>query len=52
MKEIGKRRDVRLKKPVDLHFVYITAWATSDGVVQFRRDLYQRDSVGEVAANY
>lgn len=52
MKESGKRRDVRLKKPVDLHFVYITAWATSDGVVQFRRDLYQRDSVGEVAANY
>lgn len=52
MKENGKRRDVRLKKPVDLHFVYITAWATSDGVVQFRRDLYQRDSVGEVAANY
>lgn len=52
MKETGTRRDVRLKKPVDLHFVYITAWATPDGVVQFRRDLYQRDSVGEVAANY
>lgn len=52
MKERGTRRDVRLKKPVDLHFVYITAWATADGVVQFRRDLYQRDNVGEVAANY
>lgn len=52
MKESGKRQDVRLKKPVDLHFVYVTAWATPDGVVQFRRDLYQRDSVGEVASNY
>lgn len=52
MKESGKRQDVRLKKPVELHFVYITAWATPDGVVQFRRDLYQKDSVGEVASNY
>lgn len=52
MKESGKRQDVRLKKPVELHFVYVTAWATPDGVVQFRRDLYQRDSIGEVASNY
>ena len=52
MKQSGKRLDVRLKKPVPLHFVYVTAWATSDGVVQFRRDLYQRDGVGAVAANY
>ena len=52
MKQSGKRLDVRLKKPVPLHFVYVTAWATSDGVVQFRRDLYQRDGIGAVAANY
>lgn len=52
VRESGKRQDIRLKKPVDLHFVYVTAWATPDGVVQFRRDLYQRDSVGEVASNY
>lgn len=52
MKESGKRQDVRLKKPVELHFVYVTAWATPDGIVQFRRDLYQRDSVGEIASNY
>ena len=52
MKENGERLDVRLKKPVQLHFVYITAWATEDGVVQFRRDLYQRDGVGAVAATY
>ena len=52
MKESGERLDVRLKKPVQLHFVYVTAWATEDGVVQFRRDLYQKDGIGPVASNY
>ena len=52
MKKTGERRDVSLKQPVPLNFVYITAWATPDGVVQFRRDLYQRDGVGAAAASY
>jgi L,D-transpeptidase YcbB len=52
MKEGGERLDVRLKKPVPLHFVYLTAWATEDGVVQFRRDLYQKDGIGAVASAY
>ncbi len=52
MKESGERRDVTLKKPVPLYFVYITAWATEDGLVQFRRDLYQRDGIGATAAAY
>jgi len=52
MKETGERRDVTLKAPVALYFVYITAWATQDGVVHFRRDIYQRDGVGAVAAAY
>jgi murein L,D-transpeptidase YcbB/YkuD len=52
MKESGERLDVRLKKPVPLHFVYVTAWATEDGVVQFRRDLYQKDGIGGVASAY
>lgn len=52
MKESGERRDVRLKKPVPLYFAYITAWATEDGVVQFRRDLYQKDGIGATAATY
>ncbi|MGB7260290.1 MAG: L,D-transpeptidase family protein, partial [Pseudolabrys sp.] len=42
----GDRIDARLAKPVPLHWVYITAWATSDGVVQFREDIYNRDGVG------
>jgi murein L,D-transpeptidase YcbB/YkuD len=52
MKETGERLDVKLKKPVPLHFVYFTAWATEDGVVQFRRDLYLKDGVGPTAAAY
>lgn len=52
LKKNGKRRDVRLMKPVQLLMVYLTAWSTEDGVVQFRRDLYQRDGVGAVAAAY
>jgi L,D-transpeptidase YcbB len=52
MKESGERRDVTLKKPVPLYFVYMTAWATEDGVVQFRRDLYQKDGVGAITAAY
>jgi murein L,D-transpeptidase YcbB/YkuD len=52
MRTTGERLDLRLKKPVPLLFVYISAWATEDGVVQFRRDIYQRDGIGEVAASY
>ena len=52
MQDSGERLDVRLKRAVPLHFVYVTAWATVDGVVQFRRDLYERDNAGQVASNY
>lgn len=52
MKATGERKDVRLATPVPLHFVYITAWATEDGAIQFRRDLYNRDGVAEIATSY
>jgi L,D-transpeptidase YcbB len=42
----GQRVDVNLTKPVDVYWVYITAWATPDGVVQFRPDVYKRDGAG------
>ena len=48
----GQRVDAKLKQPVPVHWVYITAWATPDGVVQFRRDIYQKDGIGEVASTY
>jgi len=52
MKDSGERRDVRLKKPMPLFFAYLTAWSTPDGVIQFRRDLYQKDGLGLTAATY
>ena len=45
----GERKDARLAKPVPLYWVYVTGWATPDGVVQFRDDIYARDGVGPVA---
>ena len=52
IKKSGERLDVKLKKPMPIYMVYITAWATEDGVVQFRRDLYQKDGVGETVSGY
>jgi murein L,D-transpeptidase YcbB/YkuD len=45
----GQRVDVKIVPPVNVYWVYITAWATPDGVVQFRPDIYQRDT-GDTAA--
>ncbi|MGD9783290.1 MAG: murein L,D-transpeptidase [Hyphomicrobiaceae bacterium] len=33
---------IKLKEPVPVHFIYLTAWV-ENGVVQFRNDLYNRD---------
>ena len=52
LKKSGERQNVTLKRPVPLYFVYVTAWATEDGIVNFRRDLYQKDGVGAVAGAY
>jgi murein L,D-transpeptidase YcbB/YkuD len=52
MKESGERKDVKVKKPVPLYFIYITAWATAEGTVEFRRDIYNRDGAGELAGAY
>jgi murein L,D-transpeptidase YcbB/YkuD len=40
----GARRIVTLKQPVPVHLTYVTAWAADDGTVQFRNDVYGRDS--------
>jgi len=42
----GARTDVKLTNPVNVYWVYVTAWATPDGIVQFRPDIYQRDGAG------
>ncbi len=38
--------NANLTKPVPLHWVYVTAWSASDGIVQFREDIYGRDGLG------
>jgi murein L,D-transpeptidase YcbB/YkuD len=47
----GDRKDARIAKPVPLYWVYVTAWASHEGVVQFRDDIYGRDGLGQVAAS-
>ncbi|MBB3810316.1 murein L,D-transpeptidase YcbB/YkuD [Pseudochelatococcus contaminans] len=42
----GKRIDAPVSNPVPVFWTYITAWATPDGVVQFRSDIYDRDGLG------
>jgi L,D-transpeptidase YcbB len=48
----GERKDARLAKPVPVFWVYITAWATPDNVVQFRDDIYNRDGLGPYATTF
>jgi len=46
----GERVDVKITPAVPVYWVYITAWATPDGVTQFRDDIYQRDGLGVQSA--
>ena len=45
----GERKDAKLKPQVPLHWIYVTGWATADGVVQFRDDIYNRDGLAPVS---
>jgi len=40
-----ERVDVRLRRPIPVYWVYISAWATDDGLIQFRNDVYRRDEM-------
>jgi murein L,D-transpeptidase YcbB/YkuD len=42
----GQRVDARFREPIMTYWSYITAWATPEGVVQFRDDIYNRDGFG------
>jgi len=42
----GERIDARLAQAVPIHWIYVTAWATPDGLVQFRDDIYNKDGLG------
>lgn len=34
------RYDIKLAHPIPVYWVYLTGWASTDGVVHFRRDVY------------
>lgn len=38
--------EVKLPKPIPVAWVYLTGWANADGIVNFRTDVYNFDTVG------
>jgi len=42
--DTGEQRIVRLRTPVPVHLVYWTVWVDEDGTLQFRDDIYDRDT--------
>ncbi len=51
MKQSGEQTDVKLVKPIPVYFTYVSAWATPDGTVQFRPDIYNLDGGGGETAS-
>lgn len=46
-----KEKTVRLKIPVDVMLIYLTAWTDGNDRIQFRKDVYQRDDLVLAALN-
>lgn len=40
----GERKNIALKKPVPVAWVYLTGWQGADGLVHFREDIYSLDT--------
>ena len=47
----GLSIDVKLKKQVPVHFVYVTAFAREDGLAIFRPDIYRKDGAADMLAD-
>lgn len=43
--ESGQETTVRLDRPLPVHLLYWTAWLDEEGLVQYRRDIYERDAL-------
>ncbi len=41
--DTGVEKQVRLRRPLNVHFVYLTAWVDDQYELQFRNDVYGRD---------
>lgn len=47
----GDPLDLTLSRPIPVYFAYITAWGETNGEVQFRPDIYDRDGARELAGD-
>lgn len=43
--EEGTERKVMIPHPLNVHFLYLTAWVDEGGALQFRNDIYARDNL-------
>jgi len=41
----GTEQTIRLPQPIPIHLLYWTAWVDQDGTLQFRNDIYGRDTL-------
>lgn len=41
--EEGIEKKVLIPRPLNVHFIYLTAWVDEGGTLQFRDDIYRRD---------
>lgn len=46
----GQRIDADIKGGIPVYWVYVSGWGRSDGTVQFRDDIYDRDGLGSIAS--
>ena len=43
--EKGAEQTVPIPRPLNVHFLYLTAWVDQGGTLQFRNDIYGRDKI-------
>lgn len=46
----GERKDIRLTHKIPVAWIYLTGWATRDGLIHFRDDIYRYDDKPAVMA--
>jgi murein L,D-transpeptidase YcbB/YkuD len=47
--EEGTEQEIRISRPLNVHFLYLTAWVDEEGILQFRNDIYERDALLDAA---
>jgi murein L,D-transpeptidase YcbB/YkuD len=47
--EKGTEEKVLIPRPLNVHFLYLTAWVDKEGTLQFRNDIYGRDKLLDAA---